>query len=149
MISSVNVDVKFGLGVFTLIFNKDFSKIFLLKRNEEKRKKFDADWGNVGGRVELREHSIDAGIREAREEAGLILEKNKVKLIDILEHPNFTPRHHSVHFVYATSIAESTPIIINDESDEYAWFDLKDLPNRMIDKKEDIIAWASKAKEIL
>jgi ADP-ribose pyrophosphatase YjhB (NUDIX family) len=149
MISDLNSQVKFGLGVFTLILNKDFSKIFLLKRNAEKRKKFDADWGNVGGRVELREHSIDAAVREAREEAGLNLDKNNIKLIDILEHPNFTPRHHSIHFVYAASIYESTPIIINDESDEYGWFDLKNLPDRMIDKKEDIIQWAQKARSLL
>jgi hypothetical protein len=34
---------RFGLGVFVCIFNRDFSKILLLKRNEEKRKTWDAD----------------------------------------------------------------------------------------------------------
>ena len=44
---------RFGLGVFCMIFNKDFSKILLVKRNEEKRKKYGADWGNIGGRIEF------------------------------------------------------------------------------------------------
>ena len=64
------IDRKFGLGVLICIFNRAFSKMLLLRRNEEKRKKCGADWGNVGGRVELGELLIDACLREKRRNWG-------------------------------------------------------------------------------
>jgi 8-oxo-dGTP pyrophosphatase MutT (NUDIX family) len=140
--------VPVGLGVFILVFNKDFSKILLLKRNKEKIKARGAVWGNIGGRIESREHSLDAGIREANEEAGLLLDKNNVKLIEIKELPNFSKTHHGISFAYAASIEESTPITINEESEEFKWFKLNNLPNSMFDSKEKIIKWAEKAKQI-
>lgn len=132
---------KFGLGVIICIFNRDFSKILLLKRNEEKRNKNKADWGNIGGRVELGEKLIDACIREAREEIGVTLKPEKLKLIEIKETPYLTDIFHAIHFVYVTSIDENTNIIVNHESESYEWFDMKNLPNRMIDSKKDILNW--------
>jgi len=140
--------IPVGLGVFVVIFNRDFSKILLLKRNEEKRKKWGADWGNVGGVIESREHSLDAGIREAREEAGLELEKNQLKLVNVKEMPNFSETYHGIHFAYAATIDESAPIKINGESDEFKWFDFGELPDSMLDRKEYILEIREKAKEI-
>jgi 8-oxo-dGTP pyrophosphatase MutT (NUDIX family) len=141
--------VPVGLGVSIIIFNRDFSKILLFKRNEEKRKRWGKDWGNVGGRIESREHSLDAGIREANEEAGLELEKDKVTLIDVREMPNFTKTHHGIHFAYAAVIDESTPITINDESEEFRWFDFNSLPDSMLDPREFMLQVREKAKQIL
>ena len=127
-----------GLGVFVCIFNRDFSKIMLLKRNKEKREQWDLDWGNVGGRMEFRETSEDACLRETKEEIGLDLDKSKLKLIYVKETPNFLKNVHAVHFIYAITIDESAPIHLNSESEEYKWFDLKNLPDRMLDKKEEM-----------
>jgi 8-oxo-dGTP diphosphatase len=143
------VERKFGLGVFVCIFNQDFSKVLLLKRNEEKRKRYDADWGNVGGRIELGEMSIDACIREAREEIGLELSPEKIKRVDVKETPYMSKLSHAVHFVYATHFEEDKEVKINDESDEYCWFYLEDLPERMIDDKEYIKEILKKYKESL
>src|SRR3989344_8844151 len=115
---------KFGLGVIMCVFNRDFSKIFLLKRNEEKRNKNKADWGNVGGRVELGEKLIDACIREAKEEIGVNLNPEKLKLIEIKETPYLTDVFHAIHFVYATTLDENEEITLNEESDECKWFKL-------------------------
>ena len=139
------VERKFGLGVIICIFNRNFSKILLLKRNEEKRKRNGADWGNVGGKVELGEKLLDACIREAKEEIGIKLNPDKLKLIEIKETPFLTEIHHALHFVYATIIDEKEKIILNEESDEHKWFDLNDLPEKMFDKKEDIIRIRNKA----
>jgi ADP-ribose pyrophosphatase YjhB (NUDIX family) len=140
------MDVRFSAGVFVVVLNKDFSKILLLKRNEEKRKKWDVDWGNVGGKLELREYSIDGAIREAREETGLNLDKDKMRLIETIESPNFHANFHGFHFVYGIAVDENEKVIINDESDEYGWFDINNLPDRMIDKKEDILKWIDMMK---
>lgn len=132
-------DRKFGLGVVICVFNKDFSKILLLKRNEEKRKKGGADWGNVGGRVELGELLIDACLREAGEEIGVQLDPKHLKLLEIKETPYLSDIFHAIHFVYATTLDEHEKIILNEESDAYQWFDLDHLPDKMFDPKEHIL----------
>jgi 8-oxo-dGTP diphosphatase len=136
-----NTDIKFSAGVLMLVFNEDFSKILLLKRNEAKRKKYGFDWGNPEGMLEFREFSIDGAIRETWEETGLEIKKEKTKHIATLEHPRWGEKFHSFHFVYGTSISENEKVTINPESDEYRWFNIEDLPDKMIDEKEDIIKW--------
>ena len=145
------IERKFGFGVIVFIFNRDFSKIFLLKRNEEKRNRNKADWGNVGGRVELGEKLINACLREAKEEIGIDLNPEEIELIEVKETPYLTDIFHAIHLVYATIINEDERIILNfngnHESDEYKWFNLKELPDKTLDKKEDIIEIANKAKK--
>jgi len=123
-----------------------------LKRNEEKRNRNKADWGNVGGRVELGEKLIDACLREAKEEIGVDLNPKKLKLIEVKEAPHLTDVFHAIHFVYATIIDEDEKIILNfngnHESDEYKWVKLTNLPDKTLDKKQDIIETANKAKEM-
>lgn len=135
---------KFGLGVSLAIFNSNLSKILLLKRNEAKRKKWGVDWGNIGGGIEPREFSLDAAIREAREETCLNIDKSRVKLMEIKELPDFTKEHHGIHFAYAASIDENTPLKINQESDCFCWFNIDELPDRMFDSKETILKWKNK-----
>ena len=65
------IERKFGIGVIVCIFNRDFSKIFLLKRNKAKRDLNKADWGNPGGRVEWGEKLAEACVREVKEECGV------------------------------------------------------------------------------
>lgn len=137
---------KFGLGVIICTFNKDFSKILLLKRNEEKRKKCKADWGNIGGKVELGEKLIEACLREAREEIGVKLNKKNLNLVEIKEAPYITEIHHAIHFVYTTTLDEKTKIKINEESDEYKWFNLKSLPNKTLDPKKYLIELSKVSK---
>lgn len=138
---------KFGLGVIICVFNKDFSKILLLKRNIEKRKKGGADWGNVGGRVELGELLVDACIREAKEEIGVDFNPKKLKLIEVKETPYLTDVFHAIHFVYTTILDEQEKITLNDESEEYKWFDLNRLPESMLDSKEHILELSTLARK--
>jgi 8-oxo-dGTP pyrophosphatase MutT (NUDIX family) len=138
---------RFGLGVVVCVFNRDFSKILLLKRNEEKRKKFGADWGNIGGRIEFGELSIQAGVREASEETGLKLNPEDLMLIEVKERPNHYANVHGVQFIYFIALDENQQININHESDEYKWFDINKLPDKMIDSKEEIIKFKNMAKK--
>ena len=141
------IERKFGLGVIVYVFNSDFSKILLLKRNEEKRNRNKADWGNVGGRVELGEKLIDSCLREAKEEIGLDLNPKNLKLIEVKETPYLTDIFHAIHFVYATILDENEKININHESDGYQWFDISNLPEKTLDTKEDIVKLNQMAKK--
>ena len=140
---------RFGLGVIVCIFNRDFSKIFLLKRNKVKRNLNKADWGNPGGRVEWREKLVEACVREVKEESGIDLDSKQLKLLEIkeiTENP-IAPTVHFLQFVYATTLDENEKIIINEESEEYRWFDLKELPDKTLDSKEDLIKLSIDAKK--
>lgn len=143
----ISEDRKFGLGVLLCIFNKDFSKILLLKRNKEKRMKNKADWGMVGGKMNPGEKIVQACIREAQEEIGLNFSENNLKLIEIKETPFLTDIFHAVHFVYATVLEENAKICINEESEEYKWFSLENIPEKTLDTKEDIIRLSQLAKD--
>ena len=142
---------KFGLGVFTCVFNTDYSKILLLFRNSEKRKRWGADWGNVGGVVEFGETTLQACIREIMEEIGVKMNKSNLKLIYVKETLKFMPHLQAVHFVYAASIDENTKILLNAksstvESERYEWFSVSNLPKKMFDSEDEIVMWRNLAK---
>ena len=122
-----------------------------MKRNEEKRNRNKADWGNVGGRVELGEKLVDACLREDKEEIGVNLNPEKLKLIEVKETPYLTDIFHAIHFIYAGILDENEKIILNfngePESDEYKWFNLKKLPDKTIDPKDDLIKLSIAAKK--
>lgn len=136
---------NFSLSVFIYIFNKDLSKILLIKRNKEKRDKWGFDWGTIGGKIEPGELSIETGIREAKEEIGIRLKPEQFKFLFFEERPSkfYTP---AVHFFYYLILDEGIKITINQESDEYCWFDLSNLPKKMVDSKERILKILNLAK---
>ena len=136
---------RFGLVVFVCIFNRDFSKILLLRRNKEKRKH--AEWGNIGGRIEFGETSAEACIREAKEEIGVELKPENLKLIEIKEIPNYHNNVHAVQFIYSITFDENEKIIINEESESYAWFNLNSLPDKTLDSREEILRLSALAKK--
>lgn len=128
----------FGLGVFACIFNKDLSKILLLKRNKEKREKWGADWGNIGGKIEPGETSHEACLREAKEEINVNFNPDSIKMVSVKETPEFTDKVHAIHFIYCAILDESEKIEINSESENFKWFNIENLPESMLDEKEDI-----------
>lgn len=140
--------IKFGFATFVYLFNKDFSKILLIKRNREKREKYGRDWGNIGGKIELGEFSIQACLREAREEAGLKLEQKKIKLVDVREIIHEETGEYAIHFRYCAILDENISLVLNDESEEYRWFNINDLPNNMFESKEEISNMVSIAKRL-
>lgn len=137
---------KFGMAVFACIFNPDLSKVLLIKRNAEKREKYGFDWAIVGGKIELGEYSQDALIREIKEELGLELAKDKVKLAFVKEDPNFMNRSHTAFFIYVAILEENANIVLNPEAEEYKWCNIDNLPTKRSD--DDILAIRERAREL-
>ena len=123
---------RFGVGVFVFIFNKEFSKILLIRRNAEKRKKYGFSWGTPGGKLELGEYSIDGAVREIGEETGINLDKKSVKLLEMIELPNFTNDVHGFAFKYGAIADEKVKVRLNKESDGHKWFSINNLPEDRI-----------------
>lgn len=128
---------KIDFAVFGYIFNHDYSKILLIKRNKEKRKIWGFDWGILGGKGEWQETCEEAIIREVFEESGLKL-KNP-RFCFFREFISKEKKSHSIHFLFSEAINENEKITINSESEEYGWFEIDNLPDRMIDSKEHIL----------
>lgn len=101
------------------------NKILLLKRNIPP---FENHWVLPGGHVEYGEKVEETILRELEEETGL---KTEIKeLIGVYSDPERDPRYHAVSIVYWLSKAKGE-ISINDESSDYDFFDLSDLPKKI------------------
>ncbi|MEM0201877.1 MAG: NUDIX domain-containing protein, partial [Candidatus Micrarchaeaceae archaeon] len=95
--------------------------------------------------------TTQAALREVYEEIGLRLQPSDLKLISVKETLNFMPHLQALHFVYSTTISESTKIILNahcikPESESYQWFDVDSLPDRTLDSKNEMRQWRDLSK---
>lgn len=61
--------------VVIMLFNKDYSKILLVKRNKNPYKEC---WNGIGGKIENGETPIEAAIRETLEETGIHMNNPKL-----------------------------------------------------------------------
>jgi 8-oxo-dGTP pyrophosphatase MutT (NUDIX family) len=118
-----------------IVFNSE-NKIAILKATKYNFHKL------PGGGLEKGENIQTALEREIAEEIGIELDKDKLILIEVKESPKFTENIHALHFVFASTVKENKKIVLNfdcdNESDEYRWFSISNLPENMFDKKEDI-----------
>lgn len=91
------------------------------------RHTYAAGWHLPGGGVERGENCLEAAIKEAREEAGLIIAPVDISLVSI--HSNFDnfPGDHVL--VYHTREWEETETNTAHEIAEYGFFDPLELPD--------------------
>ena len=118
----------------------------MIKRNKEKIKKYGFAWAIVGGKIEYGEHSSEAIIREIKEEINVDLPRENLALLYVQEDPNWNNIAHVAFFIYGAVLDETSKINLNEEADEYAWFDVHNLPeNRCSD---DILSMQKAIKKI-
>lgn len=83
-------------------------------------------WHLPGGGVERGEHALDAAIKEAREEAGLIIQPEDLRLISI--HTNFAYFKGDHVLLYRALAWKIEPTARAHEIAEHGFFPLTDLP---------------------
>lgn len=90
-------------------------------------------WATIGGLVEVDESPEEAGIREAREEAGVTVEL--VRLLAALGGPEFRVTYSNgdrvayVGSVYSARVIAGEATHDGDETSEVAWFEHEAIPS--------------------
>jgi ADP-ribose pyrophosphatase YjhB (NUDIX family) len=83
-------------------------------------------WHLPGGGVEQGEHALEAAIKEAREEAGLIIQPQDLRLVSI--HTNFGYFKGDHVLLYRANAWNVAPIDHAHEIAEHGFFQITDLP---------------------
>ncbi len=114
-----------NLKVRLILYNK--GSILLLRQ----KKNLGGNYTLVGGTIEVTEYALEALIREAEEEAGLILKAKDLQLVHVL-HKRTNNNGHRITLYFKASKWEGK--IITGEPNKFkgvAWFSLENLPSNL------------------
>lgn len=88
---------------------------------------FKNHWVLPGGHVEYGERVEEALRREVMEETAISLDGN-FKIIDVYSEPDRDPRGRTVSCAYFIKVSDIGDINLNEEANEFKFFDFNDLP---------------------
>jgi 8-oxo-dGTP diphosphatase len=115
-------------GSVHLLFYQN-NEILLLKRKNTGFE--DGKWSVVAGRIDGEEEVISASIREAKEEAGIVIEPNEIEVVGVMHRKNIS----SEWIDFYLKVKKWKGNITNTEPhkcEELRWFRINDLPDNMI-----------------
>jgi len=119
---------RFTAPVTVHIFLRKDNNILLLRRYQTGYE--DGNYSVVAGHLDGGEQVIEAAIREAREEAGIILKPDQVTITGIMHRLSNDERID--FFVTATEWSGEIYNAEPHKCDELAWFSIHDLPQNTI-----------------
>ena len=94
--------------------------------------------GLVGGLMELGESTKEVMLREIKEEAGMTVDVSKLQLLDVYSgRENFAMAPNGNEFyavitAYIIRDINEVPVINDNESLDFEWYDLNDLPKEIV-----------------
>ena len=121
---------------YVIVFWQD--EVLLLKRAIELNIGF---WSVPGGRIEFGETPEEGARRALKEETGLCMEE----LHELRTETFLTPGRHAlavVFWVNARNVVRPGHIVLNEESSDYRWCNVYNLPSMMINKGVTLISEA-------
>ena len=98
---------------------------FLLQKRSNFKKINPGKWGICGGKVEIGETTLDAGIRETFEEIGIALNKSELKFLSTAKNEK---AHFTVYYV-RKNVDINKCKIQEDELEELRYFKIEELEN--------------------
>jgi len=114
-----------------LIAERD-NKVLLLRRYQTGY--CDGDWDIISGHVEAGETAKQAVIREAQEEAGILVEAKDLEMVHVMHRKSIADRSERVDFYFKTKKWEGQPKINEPEKcSELLWADTRNLPSDTIE----------------
>lgn len=109
-------------------------KILLAKRKDTGYK--DGEYEIPGGHLEENEDLYEAMIREAKEELGISLQREDLRIIHIMHH--YTGNR--INFIFSTERDDLKPRIMEEEKcEELRWVEINNLPENTMEKVKKII----------
>ena len=121
--------------VGVVIINKD-NEILLQKRSRLKRTN-PSKWGICGGKVDLGETPLDAGVRETLEEIGINLNKNDLKFLSMT---TIEKMHFTIYYI-RKDVDVNECKLQEEELEEVKYFkieELQDLDNEGFEWLDDL-----------
>lgn len=110
--------------VGALIFNEN-NEVLMIQTH-----KWSDLWGIPGGKIELNESSMDALVREIREETQLEIED--IQFVMVQDSINSDEFYKSAHFLllnYTCRVKGSLNVKLNDEAQQFRWVTLEEARN--------------------
>ena len=104
--------------VVIMLFNKEYDKILLVKRN---KKPYKDCWNGIGGKIEEGETPIDAARRECMEETNISM--NNPKLLVTYVYPEDNPMNSNTRLNVIYDSVNETSVNDNEEG-HYEWKDV-------------------------
>lgn len=117
-----NIPKGYYISVVGVVIINDENEILLQKRSRYKRAN-PSKWGICGGKVDLGETPVEAGVRETLEEIGITLNRNDLKFLSMDTNEK---AHFTVYYV-RKDIAISECKLQEEELEEVRYFKIEEL----------------------
>lgn len=125
-----------------MIKNEDGKKKILLSKRKNTGYK-DGEYELPGGHLEENEDLYEAMIREAKEELGISLNRQDLKIVHIMYH--YTGKR--MNFILEIEKSNLEPRIMEvDKCEELKWGEINNLPENTMEKVKIIIGYIEKGE---
>ena len=118
-----------------LILERD-GKILLLRRHNTGW--HDGDYSLIAGHVNLNEPAIQTIIREAKEEAGIIIQKKDLEFVHVAHRDRTPDNNEYIDFYFKTKRWQGK-LKKGPSCDQLAWFSPNNLPKNVIPVVRNIL----------
>ncbi|MDP5272846.1 NUDIX hydrolase [Chengkuizengella axinellae] len=116
-------------GTVHILFYRNDNEVLLLKRKNTGFE--DGKWGIVAGKIEGGEEVVSAAIREAKEEAGVIIDSTEVKVVGVMHRNNI--KNEWIDFYVKVDSWQGEIVNVEvDKCEELKWFEVDKLPTDMV-----------------
>ena len=130
-----------GAGCGVMVFN-DKNQLLLGLRNDDEdladsELHEEGTWTMPGGNIEYGETFEEAGVREAKEETGIIINPNDLEVICVQ-----VDKNEHAHYISVGMIAKKfsgTPKVMEQDIIDWKWFDLDNLPKNIFSASKKTI----------
>jgi 8-oxo-dGTP diphosphatase len=112
-------------------------KVLLIKRKWDP---YEGMWAFPGGHVDEGETSLEAAVRELKEETGIVLKASALKLLGVFDAPGRDPRGRYVTVAYLATLPQAIAPKASDDAADARWWHLDALPELAFDHAEIIRA---------
>ncbi len=109
--------------VVIMLFNKNYDKLLLVKRN---KKPYKGCWNGIGGKIENNETPCEAAIRECMEETGILLTEPKLLVTYVYPEDNVMNSNTRLNVIY--DCVEEIDVKDNEEG-RYEWKNIESVMN--------------------